>query len=245
MNRSRIDPSLIEYSTFGAELTGLEFHDSGNRRTMVGYASAFNFPIPGDNGETIYIRQGAFKKTLSENRDRIQVLYHHGLDPQIGSKPLGVPAVMAEDKTGLWTETPLAETSYNDEIVIPLLRSGALRSMSIAFAPMERVWSEDRTEVEYRQIALGEFGPTPFPRNMGSSAALHSTTLLGIETLLSAGESDRNLLESSSAGSSASFGRTNTGDPDRSTEGIENERSLERFNDDLERQLDKIRALRG
>src|SRR6266576_5659406 len=32
---------------------------------------------------------GAFDKTISENRDRMQVLFNHGKDPQIGERRVG------------------------------------------------------------------------------------------------------------------------------------------------------------
>jgi phage head maturation protease len=40
---------------------------------------------------------GAFAKTISENRDRIRVLFQHGKDPQIGDKPLGPLRTLEED----------------------------------------------------------------------------------------------------------------------------------------------------
>jgi len=205
--------SLIEFSTFGAELSKLELHGSGDKRTMVGYASAFNFPIPGTMGEKIFIRPGAYAKTLKENGPNIQVLYHHGQDPQIGSKPLGVPSVMHEDRTGLWTETPLAPTSYNEEMVIPLLASGALRSMSVAIAPMDRVWNDDHTEVEYRQLALAEFGPTPFPRNLGATAALHAYDLSELELHWDGAAALRSC-SSAAEFRQIAFERNNDSDPD-------------------------------
>lgn len=166
-----------ELAYFGIKLAKLELHAEGDGRTMVGYATAFNFPIPGDHGETIYIREGALAYTLKHAREKIQVLYHHGRDPQIGEKPLGVPKTLEPDRTGLWTETPLARTSYNEEIIIPLLESGGLRSMSIAFGATQQSWNDDHSERYIEQMALAEYGPTPFPRNLGASAALHSAFL--------------------------------------------------------------------
>lgn len=204
----------LEFSTFGAELSKLELHSTGDGRTMVGYASAFDFPIPGDNGETLYIKPGAFTKTLKEQRDQIQVLFHHGMDPQIGPKPLGTPKVMEQDRTGLWTETPLARTSYNDEIVIPLLESGALRSMSIQFAVMQRSWNDERTEVYYEQLMLAEYGPTPFPRNLGASAALHSLVLPGELELHWDGNAAMRTCSSAADFRQIAFERNNEADPD-------------------------------
>jgi HK97 family phage prohead protease len=164
-----------EVASFGVELSGLELHAEKGRRVMVGYASAFNYPIPEYDGGTTFFDPGAWKRTLNNNRGDIQVLYHHGMDPQIGEKPLGVPRVMEEHDKGLWTETPLASTKYNEETIIPLLESGALRSMSVQFAAIASRHADDGRHIT--EAALREFGPTPFPRNLGASAALHSHSL--------------------------------------------------------------------
>lgn len=168
----------MEYETFGLELSQLELHSEGDGRTMVGYASAFDVPMMGDAGETVVMDPGVWDKTLKERQGQIQVLYHHGRDPQIGTKPLGVPSVLRPDRTGLWTETPLAHTSYNDEIVIPLLASGALRAMSVGFGVIRQSWDKMHEERRVLEAILGEFGPTPFPRNLGATAALHSLDLV-------------------------------------------------------------------
>ncbi|MGH2374669.1 MAG: HK97 family phage prohead protease [bacterium] len=163
-----------EYSTLGLDLSKMELHSEGDHRTLVGYASAFNVPMPGDFGEAVVMRPGAFTKTLKENLASVQVLYHHGKDPQIGKKPLGRPRVINQDATGLWTETPLSKTQYNDEIIIPLLEDRTLRAMSVSIGVVQERWNKDRTERAIHQVVLDEFGPTPFPRNLGATAALHS-----------------------------------------------------------------------
>lgn len=234
----------LEFAAFGSELTRLELHAKGNKRMMVGYASAFDFPIPGDHGETIYIRQGAFKKTLKENRENIQVLYHHGADAEIGSKPLGVPVEMREDRRGLWTETELADTAYNRETIVPLLESGALRAMSIGHIPMERRWNDERTEVEYRQILLGEYGPTPFPRNLGATAAVHAATVAELERLILPASDGRNRTEGE-ADSSELGGRGTTAEADRITGAVKLGRTIEEWGSSLERDADWIRTFGG
>lgn len=179
-----------EVASFGVELSNLELHSEKGRRIMVGHASAFNYPIPEYDGGTTFFDPGAWKRTLKNNGDQIQVLYHHGMDPQIGEKPLGVPRVIHEDNHGLWTETPLASTQYNSEVIIPLLESGALRSMSVQFAAIASQHASDGRHIT--EAALKEFGPTPFPRNLGASAALHSHSLA--EFLATGGDSP-NILE--------------------------------------------------
>jgi len=217
-----MNPTDLRFGYVGLEISKLELHAEGNgMRTMVGYATAFDFPIPGDQGETVYIKPKSVNYALQEHRDRIGVLYDHGRDPQISTKPLGTPRTMEPDKTGLWTETPLAKTDYNERIVIPLLESGAVRSMSIAFAPTQQSWSDDRTERYVEQMALFEFGPTPNPRNLGASAAIHSRSPLDVLELLA--EVDRGAWDGDAAFRSCSgagdfrriaFERNNDSDPD-------------------------------
>ncbi len=162
-----------EIMSFGIELAQAKIED----RRLVGYASVFNYPI--DSGtksfpQKTYVRPGFFDRTLEKNRDMIQVLYHHGHDPQVGTIPLGKPEVMQPDKTGLWTETPLAKTRFNEETLIPLLEAGALRAMSIQFVSEQESYNDDHTERNLEQGRLYEFGPTPFPANEAATAALHS-----------------------------------------------------------------------
>jgi HK97 family phage prohead protease len=165
-----------EFVSWGMELSKVELHSKGDGRTMVGYASAFDYPIPGDNGETIFLRFGAFTKTLKEHTP--VAWYSHGMDPQIAEKPLGKVVVAQQDKTGLWTETKLAATDYNENVIIPLLKDGTLNAMSIGFVAMQESWSGDHSERSIEQVALRDFGPTPMPRNLGATAALHSRSIL-------------------------------------------------------------------
>lgn len=212
-----MNPTDLRYGYLGLDLTKLELHaESDGMRTMVGYATAFDFPIPGDQGETVYIKPRSLNYALQHHRDRIGVLYDHGRDGQIGSKPLGSPRTMEPDKTGLWTETPLAKTAYNEQIVIPLLESGAVRSMSIAFAPTQQTWSDDRTERYVEQMALFEFGPTPNPRNLGATAAIHSRSPLDVLELEEHWDGAAALRSASTAAEfrQIAFERNNDSDPD-------------------------------
>ena len=46
------------------------------------------------------IQPGAFAASLAHDRARIEVLFQHGRDPQIGDKVLGVPTLLREDELG-------------------------------------------------------------------------------------------------------------------------------------------------
>ena len=217
------------FQFFGLNLSKLELHsEADGGRTLVGYASAFDVPMPGDQGETVIVRPNAFTKTLKENRDTIQVLYAHGRDPQIGEKPLGRPRTIDQDKTGLWTETPLAKTTYNEEIVIPLLASGAIRGMSVSIGIMQQSWSDDHSTRYIEQVYLDEFGPTPRPRNLGATAALHSLSLDEFAPILDPIQS-----ESSDSGDRSTDEAAASPDPDRLTWSLNASRKLEVYDEDL------------
>src|SRR5689334_6845749 len=55
---------------------------------------------------------GSFKKTISEGRDGMRVLFQHGHDPMVGDKPLGPIDELKEDGEGAYYEVPLLEASY-------------------------------------------------------------------------------------------------------------------------------------
>jgi hypothetical protein len=127
------------------------------------------------------IQPGAFKKTVTENADRIKVLFNHGFDPSVGNKPLGKPAVIEERAGGLWTETPLDDTSYNADLRASL-RSGAIDGMSFAFDVIDEEWNEDRSERTIREVKLYEFGPVTWPAYESTSAGIRSKGVYGTQT---------------------------------------------------------------
>lgn len=163
--------------------TSLRHEEDGT--VMTGYAAVWNEWTEIDSWEGRFkerIAPGAFKKTLKERADQIQVLFNHGMDPQIGDKPLGRPRVMREDDVGLYVEVPLDDTSYNQDIKA-LLRSGALRGMSFRmtipsggdeweFPDAKR--KDALPERTIRQIKLYEFGPVTFPAYAATQAGVRA-----------------------------------------------------------------------
>lgn len=156
--------------------------------TLAGYFVRFNEWTEIDNPVEGHFREriapGAFTRTLShQNSGRgVQVLFNHGMDPQVGSKPLGVPSVVREDDEGVYVEVPLDDTSYNRDIAASL-RSGALRGQSFQFRSIAHDLVErgesGMPEVTRTELALREFGPVTFPAYSGTSAALRSLYMGG------------------------------------------------------------------
>lgn len=158
--------------------------DDGN--TLVGYASVFNTwaEIDGVMGSfREQIDSKAFNRTLTNNKDQIKVLFNHGMDPSIGSKPLGKPREIKPDDMGLWTETPLDETSYNADIRASL-RSGALDGMSFMFDVVKDEWDRDTEdgipERTIREVRLYEFGPVTWPAYATTTAGIRSKGVYGV-----------------------------------------------------------------
>jgi len=130
------------------------------------------------------IAPGAFRKTFSENRAGIRVLFQHGHDPQVGDKPLGPIDVLREDDVGAYYEVPLLDTSYVRDL-LPGLRAG-LYGASFRF----RVVREDIVQPDsastgnpdrlpertIREAKVMEFGPVTFPAYPDATAGVRSLT---------------------------------------------------------------------
>lgn len=167
-----------------------ESDDVSSGRTLEGYAAVFNVWTEIDSWwEGRFLERlapGAFDNTLAKRGDRVKVLFNHGYDPSIGDKPLGKPARMEPDETGLWTETPLARTSYNDDL-IELLRDEAIDGMSFRFRVTEEQRNEDPDpsddnpmglpERTITGVDLYEFGPVTFPAYEATTAGVRSADL--------------------------------------------------------------------
>lgn len=173
-----MDPDTLDLVRMNTREFGLTDSDSN---TLYGYLAVFNEETEINSAREGHfierIMPGAFKRTLDHRRDRIKILYDHGLDPSIGNKPLGKPSVLREDDTGLYVEVPLDDTSYNQDLKASL-RSGALDGMSFRFsvpAGGDR-WDFDG-DIDRRDVTeaiLYEGGPVTFPAYAGAAAGLRS-----------------------------------------------------------------------
>jgi HK97 family phage prohead protease len=128
---------------------------------------------------------GAFKKTFREARDRIRVLFQHGMDPQVGDKPLGPITDLREDEEGAAYEVPLLDASYVRDQVLPGLEAG-LYGASFRFKVMlEQIEEEPKAsdtnphglpERTVKEAQVMEFGPVTFPAYEGATAGVRSLT---------------------------------------------------------------------
>jgi HK97 family phage major capsid protein/HK97 family phage prohead protease len=127
---------------------------------------------------------GAFKKTITENRNGMRVLFQHGQDPQVGDKPLGPIRELREDEDGVYYEVPLLDTSYNRDLE-PGLRAG-LYGASFRFSVVKEEFDSKPKRSDYnpdglpertiKEARVMEFGPVTFPAYAGATAGVRSIT---------------------------------------------------------------------
>lgn len=130
------------------------------------------------------VAPGAFKKTISESRQNMKVLFDHGMDPSIGNKVLGPIRELREDQRGAYYEVPLFDTTYNRDL-LPGLKEGVYGA-SFRFRVIKDEWNEEpgrsshnpdgipeRTILETRTM---EFGAVTFPASAEATAGVRSMT---------------------------------------------------------------------
>jgi HK97 family phage prohead protease len=169
------------------EESALELRSStDDRATLYGYFTPFNqWTEINSVYEGHFIERtvkGAFTKTFQERTPK--VLFQHGMDPQVGDKPLGAPNVLEEKSRGAYYEVPMLDTSYNRDLE-PGLREG-LYGASYRFRVIREDINEepgrsDRNpdglpERTIREAQVMEFGPVTFPAYEGASAGVRSLT---------------------------------------------------------------------
>jgi HK97 family phage prohead protease len=186
----------------------------GTGRTVEAFAAVFNSPAEVRDADGHYreqIHPRAFAKTLSEARRgdtwRVGVFYNHGrtlsgTPSDRASVPLGRPLHIEATSRGLLTVTRYNRTPLADE-VLETIRNGDITGQSFTgrflqsdghrrgqkLAPRA---SGDLPLVTRTQIALVEYGPTPFPvyadaEITGVRALLDTLSDEDLERLLASG----------------------------------------------------------
>lgn len=162
--------NLVRANFDGAKVEG---------RTLTGYPIVFDSWTEIDSYEGRFkerISRSALDKTLGERADHVKVLFNHGMDPQIGDKPLGKPTVMRSDEQGLYVEVPFSATSYNDDL-LALIRDGAIDGQSFRFSVVQEDWETPKRGMPERTITelkLFEFGPVTFPAYEATTVGVRS-----------------------------------------------------------------------
>jgi HK97 family phage prohead protease len=171
---------------------------SDDGTTMFGHFSVFNswYEI-----NSVYegrflerVVRGAFDETFTRNRERIRVLYDHGMDPSLGNKPLGPIDVLTEDERGAFYEVPLLDTDYNRDFVLPALRGrlmngesrGSQLGASFRFMVRGDQWNDSPKRSNHNPDALPErtieladvfeFGPVTFGASPAATSGVRGIT---------------------------------------------------------------------
>lgn len=156
-------------------LDDIAIRAGGDGRTVEAYAAVFDVESTisdqDGRGYVEVLRRGSFVRTIAERGSSLQVIFNHGLSvhgvPMAEfSMPLGVTLEAREDGRGLRTVTRYSATPLAAQ-VLELIRDGAIRGQSFGGQ-----WVRSRPSygpfragqiVERLEVALREYGPTPFP----------------------------------------------------------------------------------
>lgn len=161
--------------------------DTGDGRTLEGYAAVFNDPTRIDSWEGAFdevIARGAFAKTIAERKPVLQ--FDHGYDMRTGSVPIGALEEIREDRKGLYVRARL----FDNPVVEPIrqaIEGGAIDGMSFRFkVPAGRdQWKKREGDVDLRtirEVELYELGPVVFPA--------YASTSVGVRSLLAGLDDD-------------------------------------------------------
>ncbi len=150
--------------------------------TLTGYASVYSqWTEIHDRSGTFMesIGPGAFRSALADPSG-IRVIYAHGHDPLIGSRPLGPLTALRSNNIGLEYEAPMFDNIAGRELLGPL-RSGLLGS-SFRFTVEDEQFTPNPGRSEWNpqglpertvlQANVMEIGPCPFPAYSGATAGM-------------------------------------------------------------------------
>lgn len=164
-------------------LMPLRAEEDGN--TMVGYPIVFNQWTEINSWEGRFLERvlpSGPVKSMKEGNQKVQ--YNHGMHPVVGSSGLGKPRVMKRDSFGVYAEVPLSDTSYNRDIIKPLLADGVLNGMSFRFSVVEDRWKKPTEPADHNPEMLPErslvefkwpeFGPVDWPAYEATQAGIRS-----------------------------------------------------------------------
>jgi HK97 family phage prohead protease len=126
------------------------------------------------------IAHGAFSRTIREDRAHMRLMFEHGRDPFIGTRPIAPIDGLGEDGAGVWYFGRLFDTVAARELR-PLLEAGVLGSSFRFSVDRERV--DDRPvrsdrnperlpERTILEATVYEFGPVVFPAYRTATAGV-------------------------------------------------------------------------
>lgn len=174
------------FRTFVLAPEDITIRSDGTGRTVEAYAAVFNDPTEIVDHEGHYREQlspTAFNQTISRNGGKFPVLYNHGRTlmgtaSDVGSMPIGTSVEVRPDVRGLLTVSRYNNNPLADQ-TLEAIRNGDISGMSWSGRIIAQDVKTPRrgftaaadgslTLVTRTEVALREFGPTPFPAYVGA-----------------------------------------------------------------------------
>jgi HK97 family phage prohead protease len=179
-------------------LDDIRIRSGGDGRTVEAYAAVFDDPaeVMDQDGHYIEVNNpAAFNKTIADRGGQFPVIYQHGLTilgtpSDRGSVPIGVSLEVSTDKRGVRTVSRYSRTELADE-VLEGIRDGSIRAQSyggrfvhsdptrVPRGGFRRDAGGKLRTVTRMEVAMREFGPTPFPAFAGAAITGVRAQLLG------------------------------------------------------------------
>ncbi len=134
-----------------------EFKASDDETNVIeGYAATFG-GSPDSYGDII--KQGAFKKTLKENGDRVKFLWAHNWNEVIGRV-----IEAREDSKGLFIKVKVSDTQRGRD-TMTLIKDGTIDRMSIGYRTIQYDYDNTTGVRTLKEVRLFEVSAVPIPAN--------------------------------------------------------------------------------
>jgi phage head maturation protease len=179
-------------------LDDIRIRAGGTGRTVEAYAAIFDEPAEIVDADGHYYEQNdraAFSRSIQHHAQVFPVVYNHGMTiagtpSDRGSVPIGVSKEVRVDKRGVLTVSEYGTSVLADE-VLEQIRMGSVKAQSYGgrFVRSDprvprggfRAGVDGKLRTVTRlEIAMREFGPTPFPAFSGAAiTGIRAQQMLG------------------------------------------------------------------
>ena len=140
---------MFEYKSMKTEIKALD------NMTFEGYASIFgNIDSYRD-----VVMKGAFARTISNNKNRIKVLWQHDT-----REPIGKPVEMQEDDKGLYVKAKLCNTETGKKCY-ELMKEGIINELSIGYDVIQDDYNRNEQIRYLKEVRLWKFSAVTFAAN--------------------------------------------------------------------------------
>jgi len=132
-----------------------EFKVDEEGRIVEAYVSIFGNVDEGQDRAN----RGMFEKTLAESFEDIRFCWQHDW-----FWPIGVPRVVEEDSSGLFTRSYISRTSRGNDALV-LLHDGAVKEMSIGYNTVKALTDEETGIRDLIEVHLMDYSPVTWGMN--------------------------------------------------------------------------------